>query len=109
MQGCREAHRTVAHGIADQGLHLIELRRGGLHIGVAQHHAPDRGGAHVAGQVDAHSLLLDAGKVLAETSPIGRQVVMLIAGAVGGEQRVVDRSRRVALAGNFGGDALVDL
>jgi hypothetical protein len=34
---------------------------------------------------------------------------MLIAGAVGGEQRVVDRSRRVALAGNFGGDALVDL
>ena len=109
LQRGGNAHGAVAHRLANEVLHLVKLGGGGLHVGIAEHHAADRCGADVGGEVNAHALLFEAGEVLAEGAPVGRDVEVVVAGAVGGNGGVVDRRNGVAFAGDFGGDALEDL
>src|SRR6267154_592642 len=96
------------HGIAHQGLHLLELLGCGLDVGVAKHHAPYLGSAHVAGEVDADSLLFETSKILAEGSPVGSDLVMLVAWTVGLNDGIVERGDGAAFAGHFCRNALKD-
>ena len=109
LQRGGEANRSIAHRVPDQNLHLFQLRGCGLNVRIAQHDAPDRGRADIAGEVNAHALFLNAGKILAKVLPVGRQVVVLIPGTIGGEHCFVKRSGRIALAGDLRSDALIDL
>ncbi len=108
LQRGRNAHGAVAHRLANEVLHLRELGGGGLHVGIAEHDAAHGCGADVGGEVNAHALLFDAGEVLAEGAPVGRDVQVVVAGAVGGNGGVADGRNGVAFAGDLGGDALED-
>ena len=50
LQRGGDADGAVAHGLADEGLHLGELGGRGLHVGVAEDHAANGGSADVAGR-----------------------------------------------------------
>ena len=80
----------------------------GLHVVVAEDHAADLRGADVAGEVDADALLFEAREVLAEGAPVGSDVVVLVAGAIGLNDGIVEWRDGIAFAGDFGGDALED-
>ena len=109
LERSRDADGAVAHRLPDQFLHLIELCRRRLLVVVAQHHAPDLGGADVAGQIDAHALLFQTGEVLLKGAPVGRDVIVIVARAVGLDDGVIQRRDGTAFAGDLGGDALIDL
>ena len=79
LQGSRQTDRAFAHGLPDERLHLIQLSGRRLLVVVSQHHAPDLSGAHVAGEVDSHSLFFQAGEVLPKRSPVRRDVIMIVA------------------------------
>ena len=79
-----------------------------MDVVVAEHHAADLCCAHVAGEVDAHALFFDAGEVLAEGSPVGSDVVVVVSGVVGLNDGVIERRDGAAFAGDFGSDALID-
>ena len=66
----RDSDRAFPHRLPDQLPHLIELCWGGLLVVIAQHHAPHLGGADIAGQIDSHALLFQAGKVLPKAAPV---------------------------------------
>ena len=99
---------AVFHGLAHERFHLFELLRIGLFVVVAEHHAADLRSSDIAGEVDPHALLFEAREILAEGSPIGRDVIAVVAGAIALNDGVVERRGRAAFAGNFGGDALKD-
>jgi len=80
---------SIAHGLANQSFHFLQLLGRGLHIGVSQHHAPHLRRPHVAGEIDAHALLFEPREILAERPPVGLDLVMRVAGAIVGEHRVV--------------------
>ena len=103
-----DADRAVFHGIAHQRFHLLELLRRGLDVVVSENRAPDLRGTDVAGQVDAHALFFEAREILAEGSPVGSDFIMLITGAIGLNDGVVERGDGVAFAGDLRGDALKD-
>ena len=92
-----DADGAVFHGIAHQSFHLVELRGSGLHVVVAEHHAADLRGADVARQVDAHALLFEAREILAEGAPVGSDLVVVVAGAVGLDDGVVERRGGIRL------------
>ena len=100
--------RAVFHGFAHQRFHLCKLLGRRLFVVVAQHDAADLRGADIAGQVDAHALLFEAGEILAEGSPVGSDVVVLVAGAICLNDSIVERRDGTAFAGNLGGDSLID-
>src|SRR5882724_498449 len=103
------ADGAIAHGLADEFFHLFELRGGGLHVIIAEHHAPHARGAHVAGEIDSHALLLDAGKILAKGPPVGLNMILVVVLLIGAKNGVVQGSDRFTFAGDFRGDALIDL
>ncbi len=45
-------------------LHALQLIRGGLLVGIAQHHASHLGGAHVAGEINPDPLLFQPREIL---------------------------------------------
>ena len=77
------------HGLPDQFPHLVELCRCRLLVIIAKHHASDLGGADIAGQIDPHALLFEAGKILSEAAPVGRDVIVIVPGAVSLDDRVI--------------------
>ena len=79
LEGSRQTDRAFAHGLPDEHLHLIQLSGRWLIVVVPQHHAPDLSGAHVTGEIDSHALFFEAGEVLLKRSPIGRDVIVIIA------------------------------
>ena len=97
---------SVFHGVAHQRFHLLELLRRGLYVVISEHHAADLRGADVAGQVDSHALLFQAREVLAEGSPVGSDVIVLIAVAIGLNDGIVERRDGIAFAGDLSSDAL---
>ena len=70
MQRCGDADSAIMHGVADEGFHLVELRRGGLNVVIAQHHAPDLCCSDVRSQIDAHALLFQSRKILPQGAPV---------------------------------------
>ena len=74
----RDADRAFAHGLPHQFSHLVELRGRGLFVVIAQHHAPDLGGANVAGQIDSHALLFQPGEILLKGAPVRRDVIVIV-------------------------------
>ena len=109
LQRSGYANRAVVHRLAHQRLHAFELGGRRRAIVVADHGPPHLSGADVAGQIDPHALLFQAGEVLAERAPGRLDSVVLEGRAVGGANSVGHRRGRSAFAGNFGGDALIDL
>ncbi len=109
LERSRDSDGAFAHGLPDQFSHLVQLRGGRLFVVIAQHHAPDLGGADVAGQIDSHALFFQTGKVLLKAAPVGRDVIVIVAVAVGLDDGVIQRRDRTAFAGDLGRDALVDL
>ena len=103
-----DADCAIFHGLAHERLHLLELRGSGLLVVVAEHHAADLRGADIAREIDAHALLFEAREILAEGAPVGSDLEMLKAAAIGLNDRVVERSDGAAFAGDFGGDALIN-
>ena len=85
------------------------MRRSGLFIVIAQHHAADLSGADVAGQIDAHALLFQTGEVLLKGAPVGRDVILIVAPAVELDDRIIQRRDGAAFARDLGRDALVNL
>ena len=75
----------------------------------AEHHAADLRGADVAREIDSHALLFEACEILAEGSPVGSDVVVVVVGAIGLNDGIVQRGGRAAFASDFSGDALKDL
>ena len=99
---------AVEHGLADEFFHLLELRRLGLYIVVAEDHAADAGGADVIGDIDADALFFKASKVLAKGSPVGLHVELIEGALIGTENGVIERSDAFPFAGDLRGDALID-
>jgi hypothetical protein len=109
LQRSGEAHGAIAHGVAHQRLHAIEFGGGRRAVVIAQHHTAHLRGAHVAGQVDPHALLFQAREIVVKRPPVGMDGVMFVTHMVGLQESIgLGRDGR-ALAGDFGGDALVDL
>ncbi len=109
LERAGETRGPILHGVIDQCLHPGQLIRRGLHIGVAEHHAPHAGSAHIAGKIDAHSLAFQPGKEFAECCPVRLNVQMVVAAAVGRDHRLIQRCGGIAFAGDLGGDSLKDL
>ena len=105
----REPHRAVPHRLAHQLPHPVQLGRRRVPVVVAQHHPAHLRGAHVGRQVDADALPLQAGVVLRQRPPVGRDADLVVARAVRLDDGVIERSRRPAFPGDLGGDALEDL
>src|SRR5207245_7205349 len=61
------AHGTIAHGLAHDSPHLLQLPECRLDVVVAEYHAPDARGAYIAGNVDPGMLLFEAGNMLAKS------------------------------------------
>jgi hypothetical protein len=108
FERCGNANRAVFHGVAHKSFHLLQFFGRRLFVVVAENHAPDLRGADIAGQVDAHALLLDARKILAKGAPVGGDVIVLVAGMIGLNDGVIERCDGTAFPGNFRGDALID-
>ncbi len=103
-----DADGAVAHGLADQVFHLLQLGGRGLHVVIAEHHAADARCPDIAGNVDADALLFEPEKIFAKRPPVGLNVIVIVLLLVGTENSVVQRRNRFALAGDFRGDALID-
>ena len=103
-----DSNGAVQHGLADQLFHLLELRRVGLYIVVAEDHAADAGGADVIGDIDADALFFKACEVLAKSSPVGLHVELIEGALISTENGLVQRSDAFPFAGDFRGDALID-
>jgi hypothetical protein len=95
--------------LSHQRFHLIELFGRWLFVIVTQYHAPDFGCANVAGEIDAHALLLESGKILAESAPVGSDVVVIVGGTISLDDGIIERRDGSAFAGDFRGDALENL
>ena len=108
LERSRDSDGAILHRLPDQFPHLVKLCRSGLLVVIAQHHAPDLRCANVAGQIDAHALLFQAGKVLLKAAPVGRDVIVIVAGAVGLDDGVIQGRDGTAFAGDLGRDALID-
>ena len=67
----------------------LQFGRGGSPIVVAEHHAQHRRRAHVAGQIDAHTLLFEAREILTERPPVGIDLVMFVSGAIRRDDGIV--------------------
>src|SRR6266704_366566 len=105
----RDANCAIAHCLAHELFHLLELCGSGLDVVVAEHHAPDARGAYVAGDVDSDALLFETRKVFAKRPPVGANVIVIVLLLISAENGVVQRGNRFALAGDFRGDPLIDL
>ena len=81
---------AVLHGVANQGLICVELGGRGLYVVIAEDHATYLRGADVVGHVDADALLFEAREILPEGAPVGSDVVVIVAGAVGLDDGVID-------------------
>src|SRR6266446_5653589 len=103
-----DADGAVAHGLADQVFHLLQLGGRGLHVVIAEHHAADARCPDIAGNVDADALLFEPEKIFAKRPPVGLNVIVIVLLLVGTENSVVQRRNRFALAGDFRGDSLID-
>ena len=108
MQRCGDADSAVMHCVAHQGLHLLKLRGSGLDLVVSEDHAPHLRCADVRSQIDAHALLFQSGKVLAQRAPVRRELQVVIRKLVGLDDGVIERRGRAAFSGELGGDALKD-
>jgi hypothetical protein len=62
-----------------------------LNVGIAEDHTSHLGCAYVAGEVDAHSLFFQAGKILPERPPVRVDFVVLVTGTIGFNNGVVQR------------------
>ena len=103
-----DADGAVAHGLAHEAPHLLELCERGLNVVIAEHHATDARGSYVAGNVDSDVLLFEPGKVFAKRSPVDVNTIVIVLLLIRFENRVIQRSDRLALAGDFRGDPLID-
>src|SRR5580704_17724376 len=99
---------AIEHGLADELLHPLELRRIGLYIVVAEDHAADASGADVIGDVDADALFFETREVLAKGSPIDLHVELIEGALIATENSVIERSDGFPFAGDLRGDALID-
>src|SRR5207245_7433852 len=59
------AHGTIAHGLAHDSPHLLQLPECRLDVVVAEYHASDTRSAYIAGNVDPGMLIFEAGNMLA--------------------------------------------
>src|ERR1051326_519071 len=89
---CRHAHGTIVHGMVDELLHGCELLSVWLTIVITQNRAAHLRGAHVAAEVDANSLLLQACEIFLESTPVGSEVVMVVLVTVCRDDGVVQGS-----------------
>ena len=103
------AHGAVAHGLAHDSPHLLQLPECRLDVVVAEYHAPDARGAYIAGNVDPGMLLFEAGKVFAKSAPVDVNAIVIVLFLIGFENGVIQWGDRFALAGDFRGDSLIDL
>ena len=78
MEGGRDANGSVLHGLPHQSLHLRELLRRGLHVGVAKDHPAHAGRAHVACEVDAHALALEPGEEIEKVILPWKQALQMV-------------------------------
>jgi hypothetical protein len=108
LERSRDSNGAVQHGLADQLFHLLELRRVGLYIVVAEDHAADAGGANVIGNIDADALFSKSREVLAKSSPVGLHVELIEGALIGTQNGVIKRSDASPIAADLRGDALID-
>ena len=109
LQRRRQTHGTIEHCLAHQRLHAVELSRVRCAVVVAEDDAAHLRRADVAGEIDAHSLLLEMGEELTKRSPVRRDPEVVPGHLIGLDERRRERRRGAAFAGDFGGDALEDL
>jgi len=82
LQRSGDAHGTLLHRRAHQLLHLFEF--GARWAGASSPSTMRRTWvANVAGQVDAHTLLLEAREVAGEVAPVGGELQVLKRAALG--------------------------
>jgi len=108
FEGAGHSHDAVPHRLPHQLFHLRELFRRGLLVVVSKDHASHLGRAYVTGKVNADALTLQLRKILAESSPLGSQTIVFVAGTVGSQNCVVQRGSRVAFARDLGRNSLID-
>ena len=88
----------------------VQVARAWAAVVVAQHHAPHLRSADVARQVDSHALLFEAREILRERSASqGRSCNARRTGRSASMMSSFSGASRTAFAGDFGGDALVNL
>jgi hypothetical protein len=75
-QGGRNAHCALLHGLRHQRLHLLQLRRRGRAIDVAQHRFAHLSGAHVGAQIDRRAALLQAAEITGQIPPVHGEMVL---------------------------------
>ncbi len=103
-----DADGAVAHGLAHEFLHLLELRGSGLNVVGAENHGAHLRGADVGSDVDASMLFFKTREVLAESAPVGSDAVVVEGFVPVANERIVQRRCGAAFAGDLGGDALKD-
>ncbi len=109
FQGGRNSHGALAHSLSHKFFHLVQLFWRGLLVVISQHHAANLGRAHVTAQIDSHALLFKPGEVLLKSSPVGSDVIVIVGGAVGLDDRIIERSGGLAFTGYLSRNALKDL
>src|SRR5260370_35531344 len=80
-----------------------------MSVVIGKPHSPVGGGAYIAGNVDSDALFFEPGKVFAKRPPVNLDAVVIELLLIGSDNRVIQRGDGLSLAGDFGGDSLVDL
>ena len=99
----RDAERALLHRLRTELLHLLQLLRYRLHLAVTEHGFSQARGADEGAQVDRR---VPAAQEAGDVVPVDGQLVLVEPRPRLGEDGRRHRRRRLALAGDLGGDAL---
>ena len=96
-----DAERPLAHGLPNRRAHAVELGRGGAAVVVAHHVGPKTAGAEIRREIGRRASSLQGIEEAAERGPARGPVQERV-----GLPAASDRSHRLRLAEDLGGDAL---
>ena len=89
-QGCRNAHCALLHGLRHQRFHLLQLRRRGRAIDIAQHRFAHLSGTHVGAEIDRRAALFQAAEIAGQISPVHGEMVVV-------QKNLLRRQRKLVL------------
>src|SRR5947207_15800733 len=72
------ANGAVAHGLAHDSPHLLQLPECRLDVVVAEYHAPDARGPYIAGNVDPGMLLFEPREVFAKSATVDEKAKVIV-------------------------------
>ena len=88
----RDAHCAILHCITHQSFHLLQLLRRWLQVRISKHHATDLRRPDVSCEIDSHALFFETHEILAQGSPVGGDLQVLVTGSVSLDHGIVQGS-----------------